>query len=154
MSSSEAVKRASRVYRNRHQEKVSAYNKRYGEKSKEMQSMTKKQYRSKHPEYIEQPRVWRHELRYRVLDYYSEGKFCCALCGEDQYPCLSIDHIDGGGNEHRRVIGVTSGTNFYRWLEKSNYPNGFRVLCANCQVIQKFKHFGWSLEKPTGGVEL
>jgi len=31
MSSSEAVKRASRVYRSKHQEKVSAYNKHYGE---------------------------------------------------------------------------------------------------------------------------
>jgi len=66
-------------------------------------------------------------LREEVLDHY--GKVC-ACCGEDRYEFLSIDHVDGGGNAHRREIGNPSV--FCRWLKKNGLPIGYRVLCMNC----------------------
>lgn len=57
----------------------------------------------------------------------------CACCGEAEPLFLAIDHIDGGGNEHRRSLGwKRTGHNFYRWLKKEGYPSGFQVLCHNC----------------------
>ena len=44
---------------------------------------------------------------------------------------LSIDHIDGGGTQHRKQLRE-QGTIFYRWVIKNNYPEGFQVLCFNC----------------------
>jgi hypothetical protein len=48
---------------------------------------------------------------------------------------LAIDHIDGGGEKHRRTISDGKrlcGLSFYLWLKRNNWPSGFRVLCHNC----------------------
>lgn len=59
------------------------------------------------------------------------GGYICVCCGEKEKVFLTIDHINGGGIEHRRNIsGGAKG--IYRWLRKNNYPKGFRVLCYNC----------------------
>lgn len=65
--------------------------------------------------------------RKRVIAHYG-GK--CACCDEDEYEFLAIDHIDGGGNEHRKEIN--RGGKFHRWLEARGYPEGYRILCHNC----------------------
>lgn len=70
----------------------------------------------------------RAKLRKEIITHYG-GK--CACCGQSIKEFLSIDHINGGGNAHRREIKA-SGINLYRWLRKNNYPEGFRVLCMNC----------------------
>ncbi len=59
----------------------------------------------------------------------------CACCGEEEPSFLAIDHINGGGNKHREEIDpgrARGGSWFYAWLEKNGYPDGFRVLCHNC----------------------
>lgn len=71
--------------------------------------------------------------RLAALNHYG-GK--CACCGETTYEFLAIDHINGGGNEHRKAIGV--GRHIIRWLIKNNYPEGFQVLCHNCNVAKGF----------------
>lgn len=67
-------------------------------------------------------------LKDKVFDYY--GGYVCACCGETEKVFLTIDHINGGGCKHRRAIGQS---NVYRWLRDNGYPNGYRVLCMNCQ---------------------
>lgn len=62
---------------------------------------------------------------------------CCDCCGEDRYEFLSVDHIDGGGGKHREEIG----NHIIRWLIKNNYPDGFRILCHNCN--QALGHYGY-----------
>ena len=64
-----------------------------------------------------------------IINHYSNGTMQCACCGEKQIKFLTIDHINGGGNKHRREI---NSPNLYRWLIKNNFPQGFRVLCYNC----------------------
>ena len=148
MSSSEAVKRASATYRCRHQERVGAYNKAYLERNREMMNVRRRMSRMQNGGVRiilnSRTRNYRAEQRYRVLDYYSNGKLCCALCDEARLPCLSIDHIEGNGNAHRRSIGVKSGSSFYSWIEKNGFPTGFRVLCANCQSMSRYALRGYT----------
>ncbi len=56
----------------------------------------------------------------------------CACCKEDRPVFLTIDHIEGGGNQHRKTIKTKTGNSFYRWLRQNGYPEGYRVLCWNC----------------------
>ena len=63
----------------------------------------------------------------------------CACCGEATFGFLTIDHVNGGGAEHRRKIGRDS-TKLYVWLKKQGWPEGFRVLCYNCNCAKG--HYG------------
>lgn len=58
----------------------------------------------------------------------------CACCGETQPAFLAIDHINGGGRQHR----LTVSRNFYAWLRAEGFPEGFRVLCHNCNMALGF----------------
>ena len=58
---------------------------------------------------------------------------CCACCSESTLGFLSIDHIDGGGRQHRLTPG-SGAVKIYRWLKKNGYPDGYRLLCFNCNV--------------------
>lgn len=70
-----------------------------------------------------------HKLRMAAIEAY--GGYRCKCCGEIEQAFLSIDHINGGGTQHRKQVG--KGAAFYRWLEKNSYPPEFQVLCMNCQ---------------------
>ena len=54
----------------------------------------------------------------------------CACCGEATFEFLTIDHVNNDGAEHRRD-GVGS-TSLMCWLKRNNWPDGFQVLCWNC----------------------
>lgn len=68
-------------------------------------------------------------LRADVIGHYG-GK--CACCSETTDIFLCLDHIEGGGNKHRKSLGSKGGRHFYRWIRSSGYPDGYRVLCWNC----------------------
>lgn len=78
---------------------------------------------------------WFRELKLDVLNAYG-GK--CACCDEDGPDFLHLDHVNGGGQEHRNSltgrVGHGAGGPFYTNLRKMGYPNDppLRVLCANC----------------------
>lgn len=82
----------------------------------------------------------RREWRTKVLQHYGGENPQCACCGEGADEFLSIDHTNGGGNKHRREVGVV-GSAFYRWLIENNFPDGFRVLCHNCNFAKG--HYGY-----------
>lgn len=84
--------------------------------------------RNNNPSRLEQHRKSRISLRMDVLNAYSGGAPRCVCCGETTPGFLTIDHIDGGGTEHRRQIG----SSLYSWLKKNDYPEGYRILCYNC----------------------
>jgi hypothetical protein len=72
-----------------------------------------------------------------VLEHYSNKKLSCACCGESIYAFLSIDHINGGGSKHLKLIKNKeqgNSKNLYFWLIKNNFPKGFQVLCFNCNL--------------------
>lgn len=63
----------------------------------------------------------------------------CVCCGESNSIFLTIDHVDGKGSEHRKLIGLSSptGKSFYHWLKKQGYPkDNYQILCFNCNFAK------------------
>lgn len=59
----------------------------------------------------------------------------CECCGIDRLQFLTIDHINGDGAKHRTELFGSrheGGRRFYQWLKSQGYPDGYRVLCWNC----------------------
>lgn len=90
------------------------------------------------------------KLKKIVLTHYSNGHIKCML-HQKYFPMddpitdirvLTIDHINGNGAKQRKKIGkaLSSGHPFYRWLRNNNYPNGYQVLCMNCQFIKRIEN--------------
>ena len=161
----EQRREASRQYRKEHQEERREYNRRYRKEHpdwaceckrrwerghREQHLATRRRYYkahketilAKHKEYRERPEVktrlsqarihYGAKLRQDMLDHYGNK---CICCGETIKEFLCIDHINGGGNAHRRKINKGSGgVHFYAWLKEQNYPQGYRVLCFNCNT--------------------
>lgn len=73
-----------------------------------------------------------HRLKIEIYNAY--GGASCNCCGENESVFLTIDHINGGGNEHRKKVG--SGIKFYNWLKKNSFPPGFQILCFNCNLAK------------------
>jgi len=78
------------------------------------------------------------KLKREILTYYGNGRLACAKCGFANMRALSIDHVNGEGKKQREEIHRSGGgANFYRWLKKENYPDGYQTLCMNCQFIKR-----------------
>lgn len=71
-----------------------------------------------------------------VVNVLTDGEGTCRWCGQGDIDVLVIDHIEDDGAQHRRENGgkCFSGERFYRWIIKNDYPPGFQVLCANCNL--------------------
>ena len=78
-------------------------------------------------------------IRFKVLNHYGGIPPKCQCCEEKEIKFLSIDHINGGGNKHRKTITKSGkGGNMHWWLLKHNFPKGFQVLCHNCNMAKGF----------------
>lgn len=72
------------------------------------------------------------KLKKQVFEAYGDK---CACCGESEPFFLSIDHVNNNGAEMRKNGDYgRSGTAFYQYLRKNNFPDGFQVLCMNCNI--------------------
>ena len=79
----------------------------------------------------------REKRRLAALTHYSPDvipRCSCLGCNETRVEFLSIDHINGGGTAHRKNIKM----DFWLWLERNGYPEGFRTLCYNCNLSLGF----------------
>ena len=70
-------------------------------------------------------------MRIDVLSFYSKGRPHCSCYDESRLEFLAIDHINGRGRAERGRLGLY-GDRLYRWLRAQGYPDGYRVLCHNC----------------------
>jgi len=88
------------------------------------------------------------KIKYQAMLGYSKKagkkKPTCNCCGITELDFLNIDHIKGKNemmkNKTLRKIGYNSrrsGRHLGRWLIKNNFPNGFQVLCFNCNVARE-----------------
>lgn len=73
------------------------------------------------------------EIKREVLSFYGGGTLRCVCCEETMAEFLVIDHIDGGGHQHRKKLGK-QGVTFYIWLKKNGFPPGYQTLCDNCNM--------------------
>lgn len=117
-------------------------------KDKEKAREFHRKWRAEHREQVKEINTRsRDKVRAEVLTYYGNGKLACLLCGFSDVRALTIDHLDGNGADHRRVIG--RGSALCSYLRKHNYPEGYQTLCMNCQFV-KAKEFG-EFTRGTGG---
>lgn len=85
-----------------------------------------------------QSKICRDKLRLDVLSHYgNNGEIKCACCSESHIEFLAIDHVGGSGNKHRRHVGCW-GTSFYYWLRRHGYPDGYQILCHNCNFAKSW----------------
>lgn len=80
---------------------------------------------------LNKQKEYRRLKKKEVFEAYGGAK--CACCGESTFDFLTIDHVNNDGADHRREIGA-GGTTTYMWLIRNKFPEGFQVLCANCQL--------------------
>lgn len=78
-------------------------------------------------------------IKEEVMTHYGGGKLGCVKCGIDDIDVLCIDHINGGGAKHRKQLTFMGGINFYYWLKRNGYPEGYQTLCANCNLKKKIR---------------
>lgn len=122
-------------YREVHRKEVNARRRAwYAEHKDEVNNDTKReycrQYRAANREKIKQAKL--EKRRICLLAY--GGK--CVCCGEDRFEFLSFDHVNGGGNEHRRQ--VHGGSGFVDWIYRNGFPSTLQVLCHNCNMAKGF----------------
>lgn len=72
---------------------------------------------------------YRYELKAQVFGAYGRR---CNCCGETNVGFLTVDHVNGGGNEHRKSVG--GGVQVYLDIIRRNFPEDFQVLCYNCNL--------------------
>jgi len=59
----------------------------------------------------------------------------CACCGESRKEFLTLDHINEDGANWRKRFGK-SGSYFYQWVVKNNFPEDLQILCWNCNLAK------------------
>jgi hypothetical protein len=90
--------------------------------------------------YQENPEFFRQKARderarYKEIVFNHYGRVC-VCCGEIRELFLTIDHIKGDGNFHRKQIASNGGAALYAWLVRNRLPEGFQTLCRNCNTAK------------------
>lgn len=78
--------------------------------------------------------AWKNYNKCITISHYSNGTMCCKNCGENIIELFTIDHVNGGGHKHRKQIGQA---NIFVWLRRHNFPDGYQILCYNCNCVQQ-----------------
>lgn len=129
----------SRIYYSEHKERAKELMRESYLRRRTQILATAKEYRLEHRSELltkqrSRSRRLRIERKIQVLRHYSPN-VCCIKCGFSDIRALSIDHVNGGGTKHRKILGLQAGYIFYKWLIDSGFPDGYQVLCMNCQFI-------------------
>ena len=127
-----------KLHRINNLEEHKLYSKEYNlrPETKERQRLYRIEYKKTHPKRIstwyaknkEICREKRKEARRKVLNHYSGIPPKCACCGEDTNQFLTIDHIDKTTVNPK----YRASTKLFKWLIDNNYPEGYQILCFNC----------------------
>lgn len=63
----------------------------------------------------------------------------CVCCGESEPNFLTFDHIYNDGASQRRRGKFRNGIgSIARYLKREGYPEGFQILCYNCNCAKGF----------------
>lgn len=95
---------------------------------------TDKLYYTTSPDYNKKQRNRSRMRRSAVIFYYGNK---CVQCDEDDYTKLTIDHINGGGSQHRKQISTNIVDYLYNNLIDKD---GYQVLCYNCNCSKNVKY--------------
>ena len=95
-----------------------------------MSNYTPEKYQRLKASYDKAYKKWHRKLKQKVIQHYSKGTMKCICCEESIFEFLGIDHLDNNGNRHRKKIGQAYA--IYKWLIENNFPDGYEVVCFNC----------------------
>lgn len=87
----------------------------------------------------EHDRKVRRELRFRVLRTLGNK---CVRCGEDDWKCLCIDHVNGDGKKDRQINRHQATIPYYLSIikEVEQGSQRFQILCANCNMRKMYEN--------------
>ena len=101
------------------------------------------------PENLANAKNERDTNRLKVLQHYSKRLSnsnipCCNCCGENSHvDFLAIDHIAGKRQmdlepelKKLKYSSKLRNQNLHRWIIKNNFPEGFQILCTNCNFAK------------------
>ncbi len=95
------------------------------------------------PENKEKRRQYDKDLRLKICSVYSKRHSnsdvpCCRCCGENtDIRFLAVDHIDGRKNLPKEQQNLV-GDHLISWLSRNNCPEGYQILCHNCNSAKSF----------------
>ena len=114
------------------------YNKWYyanHEENKKKKRESMKRRREAEPEkYATHSRESKRKLKEQLFNMYGHK---CILCGFDDKRTLTLDHINNNGSEERKQLGERG---VYRRARDNYLPSEYRILCMNCQFIERYKN--------------
>ena len=81
---------------------------------------------------LERRARWGKKCRMRALEHYGGSPPRCHCCGEHRIEFMEIDHLNDNGAQHRRELNRPGGID--EWLAINGLPDGYCVLCSNCNI--------------------
>lgn len=132
-------------WRSANKEHLQKYDKLRRNNNQEGESERFKKYRNEHLECLKKKsRVrtekYRQKIKEIVIDHYSCGGNRCSQCGFCDIRALDIDHINNNGNVERKEKKLLGGSTTYLYLIRNKFPEGYQVLCKNCNWIKHVEH--------------
>jgi len=104
------------------------------------------------PESLANAKNDRNTNRLKILKHYSKLHSnsnipCCNCCGENFHvDFLALDHIAGKRQmdlepelKKLKYSSKLKGMNLHRWIIHNNFPDGFQILCTNCNFAKGMK---------------
>lgn len=83
-------------------------------------------------------KIYREAIRTGIIEAYG-GRCACPGCDVSIPKFLCLDHVNGGGRQHRKRVG--SGVTIYIEVRNKGYPKDkYRLLCWNCNHC--YGHYG------------
>lgn len=119
------------------------------ENAEEQRARNRARYQETRDQQRAQQRDYRERNRERILtrrrelygllkaEVHSHYGGRCACCGETEPGFLTIDHVNGDGSAHRKLVGG-AGEATLRDIQHRGYPSDFQVLCFNCNCGRQF----------------
>ena len=107
---------------------IKAYQKEWYQKNKERLRPIRREY----------TRIYEQRNRIRIIALLG-GK--CVRCGETDWRCLQIDHINGGGRRAEAQTHHHSSAymRIIKRLKQVKNPSPYQILCANCNWKKKYE---------------
>lgn len=121
-------------YRKNNRTKMLDKDRKYYENNKiEILRLNKENYKINKIDILNKKKLRYQLLRQTVLSHYSPT-LSCSICGNNDIRVLDLHHEENIGSKHRKEIG-----DILYWIKKNNFPEGYLVLCANCNWDKEFE---------------
>jgi hypothetical protein len=135
----EQILAATRAYYEKNKEKCEAKKREWQKENLEKVRAYGAKWRAQNPEkHLARNKNYKDRLRDECFAAYGGSCFCC---GEARKEFLAMDHVEGGGNKHRKTEKLRGGGTTHLWLKRRGYPKTFRLSCHNCNMARGF--FGY-----------